>query len=55
MHTFRQSFSLNQKRIDEVSSRANEHHQKIRSEVEKYSKDEQLRRVIDRISNQAQR
>ncbi|TMW52883.1 hypothetical protein DOY81_002049 [Sarcophaga bullata] len=51
----KQSFALNQKRIDEVSSRAIEHHQKIRSEAEKYSNDEQLRRVIDRISNQAQR
>lgn len=55
MYTFRQSFSLNQKRLDEVSARANEHHQKIRSEVEKYSKDEQLKRVIERIANQAQR
>ncbi|KAM7360540.1 dnaJ-like-60 isoform 1-T2 [Cochliomyia hominivorax] len=54
--SIKQSFSMNQKRLDEVSARASEHHQKIRSEVEKYSKDEQLRRVIDRIAaSQAER
>ncbi|XP_037828494.1 dnaJ-like protein 60 [Lucilia sericata] len=52
----RQSFARNQKSLDEVSAKANEHHQKIRSDVEKYSKDEQLRRVIDRIAaNQVER
>ncbi|XP_075148436.1 dnaJ-like-60 [Haematobia irritans] len=49
------SFTLNQERLDEISAKASKHHQRIRAEAEKSTREENVRRFVERISNQADR
>uniref|UniRef100_A0A1A9VQS2 J domain-containing protein n=1 Tax=Glossina austeni TaxID=7395 RepID=A0A1A9VQS2_GLOAU len=45
----KRSHTYQKTRIDEVSAKASEHHEKIRSDARKYGKEEQVQRVANRI------
>ncbi|KAL9899797.1 dnaJ-like-60 isoform 1-T1 [Glossina fuscipes fuscipes] len=45
----KRSHNYQKTRIDEVSAKANEHHERIRSDARKYGKEEQVERVAKRI------
>ncbi|XP_013104202.1 dnaJ-like protein 60 [Stomoxys calcitrans] len=49
------SFTLNQKRLDEVSAKASEHHQRIRAQVHNSTREENLRRLVERMTNRNDR
>ncbi|XP_011294139.2 dnaJ-like protein 60 [Musca domestica] len=52
----RQSFAINQKSLDEISAKASAHHQRIRTEVSNSTREENIRRFVERVTaNQADR
>uniref|UniRef100_A0A1A9W4H6 J domain-containing protein n=1 Tax=Glossina brevipalpis TaxID=37001 RepID=A0A1A9W4H6_9MUSC len=44
------SHSFQKKRLEEVSTKANQHHERIRSDAQKYGREEQVQRLKKRIS-----
>ncbi|XP_073820014.1 dnaJ-like-60 [Musca autumnalis] len=52
----RHSFAINQERLDEISAKASAHHQRIRTEVNNSTREENIRRFVERIqANQSDR
>ncbi|XP_061391603.1 dnaJ-like protein 60 [Musca vetustissima] len=46
----RHSFAINQERLDEISAKASAHHQRIRTEVNNSTREENIRRFVERVA-----